>query len=168
MPPTPGKPSQTSPGMFAGIADRPPGLLPKNSTAGRAGKRGELGACAGELVASDGGQDQVVAPGRVRDDADPGLGPASGQDVAGGQAAGGDVVGPGRVMEHVDDVAGGAEVGAVHGPDYAAEDEHFHDALLPFLLTPLTMINTVNYDGSPRQAWYRAKGPLATGEQSSL
>ena len=33
-PPTPGKPSRTSPGMSAGIAERPPGLLPKNSTVG--------------------------------------------------------------------------------------------------------------------------------------
>lgn len=31
---TPGKPSPTSPGITDGIADRPPGLLPKNSTIG--------------------------------------------------------------------------------------------------------------------------------------
>jgi len=45
-----------------------------------------------------------------------------------GQATDGDVVGAGRMAEHINGVTGRAKVRAVHGADHACpDDEYFHD-----------------------------------------
>ncbi len=63
----------------------------------RAGQGAEIGAGPGQLLVADGDRDQVVAScGRVRDDADPGLGPAAVQDITGDQLTSRDLAGTRR------------------------------------------------------------------------